>query len=42
MAKRLYGKPPKKNRWGKPIKILARRERPAPARRDRHGRRGVL
>jgi hypothetical protein len=42
MAKRLYGKAPKKNRWGKRIKFLARREAPAPARRGRRGRRGML
>ena len=45
MAKRLYGKAPKKNRWGKRIQLLARRESPAPARgakRGRRGRRGIL
>ncbi len=39
MAKRLYGKAPKKNRWGKRIQLLARRESP-PARRGRRGGRG--
>jgi hypothetical protein len=42
MAKRLYGKAPKPNRWGKRIKFLARREVPPRARRGRRGRRGIL